>query len=311
VEFKIVDQFGVPVPNVPVQFIPAGLVYQATRVTDELGIALAVMIAPAQLGEQSFAAVIGGSIFYFDGRVRLGPTISVVQTAGDHTAGRAASAGSYIEIKGAGLAEATQIFSTSYLPVSLSGVSVGFDAPAAGLSLPGHIHFVTPGQVNVQIPWEFRGQSSVQMKVAIGNSQTALITLPLADYAPAFFEYTEPATGQLLAASFDDKYGLMSSANPVERTKVIQFFLNGLGEVDNPQLSGEPTPLQPFAKTRVEPIVTIAGQRAELQFSGLAPGQVGLYQVNVFVPGNISAGPQQVALSIGGVTAKTTTIYVK
>ena len=35
------------------------------------------------------------------------------------------------------------------------------------MSLPGHIHFVSPGQINVQIPWEFQGQTSVGMKVTL------------------------------------------------------------------------------------------------------------------------------------------------
>ena len=53
------------------------------------------------------------------------------------------------------LADATQVFSTDYLPVSLSAVSVSFDG--GGFSLPGRLYFVSPGQVNVQVPWSFRG----------------------------------------------------------------------------------------------------------------------------------------------------------
>src|ERR1039457_2036386 len=97
--------------------------------------------------------------------------------------------GSYITIKGTSLSDTIQVFSTPYLPVSLSTVSVSFDG--GGLSLPGHLHFVSPGQINVQIPWEFQGQSSVAMKVTIaGNTadlQSTVYTVPLANYAPAFF----------------------------------------------------------------------------------------------------------------------------
>jgi uncharacterized protein (TIGR03437 family) len=58
--------------------------------------------------------------------------------------------------------------------------------------------------------------------------------------------------------------------------------------------------------------VTIGGQAVStIQFSGLAPGYVSLYQVNVLVPANIAAGPQPIVLTIGGVTSATAQLYVK
>ena len=59
------------------------------------------------------------------------------------------------------------------LPVALSDASVSFDG--GGLSLPGHIHFVSPGQINVQIPWEFQGQTSVAMKVTVSALPSTLM----------------------------------------------------------------------------------------------------------------------------------------
>jgi uncharacterized protein (TIGR03437 family) len=60
------------------------------------------------------------------------------------------------------------------------------------------------------------------------------------------------------------------------------------------------------------PTITIGGQAAgTIQFSGLAPGFVSLYQINVQVPAGISAGAQPIACSIGGVTSTTAQLYVK
>jgi uncharacterized protein (TIGR03437 family) len=57
--------------------------------------------------------------------------------------------------------------------------------------------------------------------------------------------------------------------------------------------------------------VTIGGVTANVSFSGLAPGFVGLYQVNALVP-DIGAGSAvPVAISIGGVTSNTVTIVVQ
>jgi uncharacterized protein (TIGR03437 family) len=60
------------------------------------------------------------------------------------------------------------------------------------------------------------------------------------------------------------------------------------------------------------PTVTIGGIAAPVSFSGLAPGAVGLYQVNVRVPASAASGPAvPLILSIGGVISNTVTIAVQ
>ena len=61
-----------------------------------------------------------------------------------------------------------------------------------------------------------------------------------------------------------------------------------------------------------DPTVTIGGMAADVVFSGLAPGFVGLYQVNVQVPAEASTGDEvEVVLTIGGVTSNTVTVAVQ
>jgi uncharacterized protein (TIGR03437 family) len=58
--------------------------------------------------------------------------------------------------------------------------------------------------------------------------------------------------------------------------------------------------------------VTIGGVPADASFSGLAPGYVGLYQVNVQVPATVAAGSAvPLTIAIGGVTSNTVTIAVQ
>ncbi|MCH8268298.1 MAG: hypothetical protein IH846_12330 [Acidobacteria bacterium] len=53
-------------------------------------------------------------------------------------------------------------------------------------------------------------------------------------------------------------------------------------------------------------------QKTPVRSSGLAPGFVGLYQVNVQVPSNAPTGEAvEVVLTIGGVTSNTVTIAVE
>jgi uncharacterized protein (TIGR03437 family) len=308
--FKVVDRYGVPVPNLAVRFratLGGGYIDTATPTTDELGIGEARVYLGPQLGEQEFTAEAGGLTVYFNGRARLVPTIESggVINAASLRVEQGVAPGSYISIKGRGLAEATRVYSTTYLPLALAGVSVSFDVPARKLSLAGRIHFVSDGQINVQVPWELQGLNTAMMKVSIGDFSSALYEVPLNDYSPAFFEYTEPASGRQLVDALDGNYRLIGTGNAVQRGGVVQLYVNGLGPVDNTPPTGEPSPASPLARTRVTPTVTIGGRPAQVTFSGLAPNFVGLYQVNVTVPADTPTGLQTIVISANGVVSKT------
>jgi uncharacterized protein (TIGR03437 family) len=234
-----------------------------------------------------------------------------------------------LTIFGTGLSESSESAHTSSLPISLAGVSVSFDVPASNIHVPGRLHFVSGGQINVQIPWELAGSATAVMKVTLSNSssknvradnsrlgtfQSQTFVIPIAAYSPGFFEYGDASSGQALALAQDEQYGLISSANPVERGHIVQFFVNGLGPVTpgTQPASGEPAPgIEPLATTTATPSVTIGGQPATVSFSGLAPFLVGVYQVNAMVPQTISSGLHPVVLSIGGITSKFTLLPVR
>jgi uncharacterized protein (TIGR03437 family) len=294
IAFRVVDRYGVPVANAPAsfriqsgggKFDPLG----GDNQTDRLGNA-GVFIDVGDSGDQIFTGTAGGLTQEFDGTIRRKPTINdggVVNAGPPYLAG-AQAPGSYISIFGSDLADARLVESTLSLPVSLGLVSVSFDG--GGKSLPGHLHFISPGQINVQIPWEFQGQSSVQMKVTMyGYLWGALYTVPLATYSPGIFAVTDGVNNAVI-----------SDANPAKRGGVVVIYANGLGPVDSPQSSGDPASSTVLTHTLVSPTVTIGGTPASPFFSGLTPGIVGLYQVNVTVPADAPIGTQPLTLSIGG-----------
>ena len=328
-DLKVLDRFGAPVRNVPIRFYSTfggGSISSGTATTDSLGIAEATAIVGGTPGDQEFAADINNPkafTVYFDGSARVPLAISNngVVNAASLQVGQGLAPGSYVTIFGSGLSDLTRSFITPYLPVSLAGVSVSFDVPNRNISVPGRISFVSPGQINVQIPWELQGLNTAFMKVSIGNFSSLACdsngmncqtyAVPLNDYSPALFEYTEASTGKQLAAALDTNFLLVTSSHPVARGAVVQLYANGLGPVNNQPPSGEITPAQPLPTTRVIPNVSIGGQPAQVTFSGLAPFNVGLYQLNVVVPSNIGPGVQPVVITANGVMSKTSMLPVQ
>jgi uncharacterized protein (TIGR03437 family) len=205
--------------------------------------------------------------------------------------------GSYISIYGTGLSPASKALSTPYIPLALAGVSVSFDTET--LSVPGRVHYVSPYQVNVQLPWELAGLNSVWMKVSIGDFSTDVYNLTLRDYAPALFQY--PLGSGFAVALWNNT--VVTATNPVPRGQEVMLFANGMGPVDNPVPTGEMTPLRPFSLTTTTPTVTIGGVAARVEFSGLAPLATGIYLLRVVVPDTAPTGSQPVVVTIGGVSS--------
>jgi uncharacterized protein (TIGR03437 family) len=308
--FKLVDQYGVPVSGAPVTWTArGGSIVASDSTTDANGIATAQPQLGSQPGSYSFTAVTSGRLRYtFSGIARAVPTISSggVVNAASLEANRPVAPGSYISIFGSNLSDFTDGATTVRLPLGIDLVNVSFDVPSAHLSLPGHLTYVSPGQVNVQVPWELQGQSAAQVKVTIDYSNGNVVSVPLSDYSPAFFEISPG-----VVAALDTNFQVIGSSNPAKRGQVVQLYANGLGPVNNQPASGEPAPGSPLAQTKSMPVVTIGGQQAAVSFSGLAPGFAGLYQINVTVPQNLMPGNQQITVAIGGQMSKASGIVVQ
>jgi uncharacterized protein (TIGR03437 family) len=105
----------------------------------------------------------------------------------------------------------------------------------------------------------------------------------------------------------------VGSSNPaIAGTTTILIYCTGLGPVTNQPATGSPAPSSPLAETTNQPTVSIGGVTATVSFSGLAPGYVGLYQVNALVPAGVAAGSAvPMTISIGGATSNTATIVVQ
>jgi minor extracellular serine protease Vpr len=196
------------------------------------------------------------------------------------------------------------------LPTNVSGLSMqfgGFGSP--GVPVP--LFYASGGQVNLQVPWELAGQAQTPLTVSLSSQTSAPQVMNLAPFAPGIFSINSQGTGQ--GAILDASYHLVDVSNPATAgTTYIQIYCTGLGAVTNQPPSGSPAPGSPLAETTTIPTVSIGNVPAQALFYGLAPGYVGLYQVNAQVPAGAPGGAAvPVTISIGGVTSNTVTIAVE
>src|SRR5262249_27627458 len=107
------------------------------------------------------------------------PNISIAGLVNNFSGGTTAAPGMIAAVFGTGLAGATMKAPRLPLPFSMSGVS----ATVNGVSAP--LYFISPGQINLQIPYETGAGTAV---LAINNNgQVATFAFPVAVAAPGLF----------------------------------------------------------------------------------------------------------------------------
>src|ERR1035438_2822360 len=98
-------------------------------------------------------------------------------------------------------------------------------------------------------------------------------------------------------------------AGPRRRGPAIEEPLRPRLALVRPLVAGAPA--TPLSTTIGAPTATIGGLPARILFSGLAPGLVGVWQINAIVPENAPAGDNLlVQVSIDGATSNTVTMAV-
>jgi uncharacterized protein (TIGR03437 family) len=214
---------------------------------------------------------------------------------------------------GSNLSSSIMTPSSVPLPTALGGVSVSVN----GIAVP--LFYVSPKQINFQLPWELLGQSQASVVVTTNGFTSAPQTVTLRTVAPGIFSTDSSGSGQgaiqisntaIFAAPAGSIPGNL--ARPAMRGESVTIYCSGLGDVSPRPATGAPSAIIPLSGTLLTPSVTIGGAPALVSFAGLTPGFVGLYQVNAQVPNATPSGGQvQLMMTIGGVSSNTVTIAVQ
>jgi uncharacterized protein (TIGR03437 family) len=267
---------GTTTQNLAVSVDPSGLAvgaYSATITVTAGGITNSPVSIPVKLNV--FAT---GPLFTSTGVVNAASFL-----------GGAMAPGSLFTLFGTGLAASQPDFKASADTALMT---------IAGIPVP--LQFVSPVQINGQVPFEVApGQQPLTLTVK-GLSTTAQLTIVPA--APAIFLID--GRGAILNQDFS----LNAAANPAEPGSIVQVFFTGQGLVTPPVATGAPAPAT-LSTTNAPTMATIGNLPATVIFSGLAPGMIGVGQANVKVP-SLPANNYPLVLTVNGIASNSVIMAV-
>ena len=160
----------------------------------------------------------------------------------------------------------------------------------------------SPTQLQIQIAVDAPlGPTTLQ----VGNS--APFNLSLAQFAPVLFSADGTGQGNVQAIHADGT--AVTTASPAEAGEVIAISGIGMGPTVTVLPTGTVSPSTPIAYITTAVQITIAGEaQAAILFAGLAPGKVGVYQINFALPPGLTTGLQPIYVTVGGVISNTLTL---
>lgn len=259
------------------------------------------------------------------------------------SAGGPIAPGSIVSIFGPNIgvrlgAEGLEAFSqgAASIPLSttLGGYSVlfgGIEAPlffvggqesaaaSAGAS-PSQAAFT--GQINAQVPWEVElGSVEVAIRRESDGEVLASDTVEVAAAAvsPAVFTFDfGPGRAAALNVKVTETDGVIEGSiaqpessiagvvtQPARLGGVVTLYVNGLGPVDPPPVTGQNS-LDELRAATIAPRVFVGQAEAQVLFAGLTPQFVGLCQINIVIPQAVVPGDQvPVRIEQGGVMSRT------
>ena len=200
---------------------------------------------------------------------------------------------------------ANGVYSSTPLPTVLGGTCVTLNNVAIPLIS------ASATQINAQVPPTLAaGSYPLVVRSLAGQAASSSVSVTVARYAPAIF------VDQDGAAIFHQDGTRVDQDHPATRDEPLTIFATGLGGTTGGRVdAGVPSPSNPLAVTAPVSLFfgdpTISNSGVIVDWSGLAPGEIGVYQINCRIPGDhLSGDGLPVTLEIGGVDSPTTGVNV-
>jgi uncharacterized protein (TIGR03437 family) len=199
------------------------------------------------------------------------------------------------------------------LPRRMGGVEVLFN----GIALP--LVSVKSGSIEAQLPYDIAASTVASLTIRIEHGGAAAtsnaVALRIAPAAPALYAFggTEPRTGLLLHAG-NGKAGVpaspVTSDSPARPGEELTLWATGLGSVNDSDAVSRAVAGVPFsgpAARVLSPLsATVDGRPVEVRSASLTEGAVGVYEIHILLPADLSPGPNaELVVSQNGYTSNT------
>jgi uncharacterized protein (TIGR03437 family) len=175
-------------------------------------------------------------------------------------------------------------FAQAAAAVPLPDYLAGFEAYVN--NVPAPLYYVSPNQVNIQIPYETQpGRATL----TVGNPfENIDYSFRVAAAGPGIFTFAD---------------GSVTPFSSGARGQDTTVYITGDGQVtpslstgDTPSAS---TPLSRLPQPRLPVTVTVGGVVATVRFIGIPSGLVGVTQINFTIPATVAPGVQPVVVTVG------------
>ena len=198
------------------------------------------------------------------------PKISQIVNAADLT--KPVAPGGLVTLFGTNLSPTNMATNQIPLPTALADSCMSVN----GTLLP--LLFASPTQINAQLPLNASGNSSLVLYTPGGISDTFNFTVQ--PTAPSVFR-TANGTATIIR-NIDGQF--ITNNTPIHLNEYLTIYLTGMGGTTPSVVPGAASPSSPLAVATVQPTITIGGSSIFVLWAGLAPKQVGVYQINALVP---------------------------
>jgi uncharacterized protein (TIGR03437 family) len=209
------------------------------------------------------------------------PRIERISNAADPSA--PVAPGALVSILGRDLSPVNVSTRQMPLPTALGDSCITVN----GLPLP--IMFVSPTQINAQLPYFLNDSATLIIRTPGGTSDSFSVNLRPA--APAVFRTNLEGVDLSVPVIYNSRNNLLATgSNPVKRHDSIVVFLGGMGKTTPEVEAGQPAPSNPLAIVNEAVTVRLGGVEIPVSFAGLTPGQAGVYQINAQISGAVPVG---------------------
>jgi len=216
-----------------------------------------------------------------------------------------AAPGAMLSIYGSDLATSPLQALSVPLPPSLGDTTV----IVAGQTVP--LYYAGPSQINAMLPFGLEINTTHQVLIRRGVTQSLPVPLNVAASQPGIFT---TAGVQAIAVVVRGSASFLNGPGAAARAgDVLVMYASGLGAVTPAVAAGLPAPGNPLSSIDPTAIqLQVGSVTVPVQFAGLSPGFAGLYQLNFALPAGIPSGSAvPVTITVAGQTSPQASLVIE